>query len=256
MFGETSYKINCPICRERGSFSVTRTAEGILFNCFRIKCGYRGFIPLNQSIKERTYKDPKKDLDTKDFIDCSPEQRIFFWEKFGIEDSTLYVFGVSYSPGMNRFIFPVYVPNFPGVRAAAIGYVCRSYNPLESKKVLLYWNKDIDETLPKAYYTTGHMAGRRKIVVVEDVISALKIKQEEYDSVALLGTNMSPQVAKSLINQDVILWLDNDARAKALVIKRKYGFIFNKLSILSTEKDPKDLPREEMIQILHGATTN
>jgi DNA primase len=79
------------------------------------------------------------------------------------------------------------------------------------------------------------------IVVVEDSISAVKLSQF-INAVALLGTSMNEDQALFLASKysHVIIALDPDAAMKAVWMLEKYKGVFEKISVVFLEKDPKD----------------
>lgn len=94
----------------------------------------------------------------------------------------------------------------------------------------------------------------RKVVLVEDIISAHKVGRVEI-SIPLFGTVTYPCHYNLLkhIGLPVVLWLDQDqdpyTRKKATQISMVTGL---PVEIVSTKKDPKAIPVETIKEILNG----
>ena len=90
-------------------------------------------------------------------------------------------------------------------------------------------------------------------VLVEDPISALRVSQHCH-AVALLGTNLSSEQANELADMfdRVVVMLDADAWDKATAMCMRYGILFDRMSYLTwvSERDPKDMQEDELIEVL------
>jgi hypothetical protein len=94
------------------------------------------------------------------------------------------------------------------------------------------------------------------VLVVEDQLSALRASKW-VNTAALCGTNLSNSKVMDLTKtraKHVIIALDQDASSKSIDYLRKYGPFFEKLSVLTLEKDIKDCTDEEIIHLLKGTT--
>ncbi|WP_299073765.1 toprim domain-containing protein [uncultured Paraglaciecola sp.] len=94
-----------------------------------------------------------------------------------------------------------------------------------------------------AYTLTTYSRFKAPVVVVEDVMSAIRVNTAGYSSVALLGTSLGI-VAAGHIGQwsNVICWTDMDeAGDKAYkTLKKKLALYPSKLLRIQTERDPKE----------------
>ncbi len=88
------------------------------------------------------------------------------------------------------------------------------------------------------------------VVLVEDVFSAMKVQQNGFTAIALLGTSLREQVRTFICNAlyscgstRIILWLDADTAGiqGAAKIKKQLLWITNKVTITNSEKDPKEM---------------
>lgn len=98
----------------------------------------------------------------------------------------------------------------------------------------------------------------RPLVLVEDPLSAIKLVGEGYDSVALLGTPVNPDMVRvaelasraNLWDRETILALDADATDKAFAFVRQYGSAFRNIRIAILEQDLKDTDRADFPEVL------
>lgn len=101
------------------------------------------------------------------------------------------------------------------------------------------------------------LQGKNPLVIVEDILSAIKVNKAGYSSCAVLGTSISPENAAVIAGySDVVLWLDPD---KAGVegrrhIKKVLGLYPVNVMYAQegTTKDPKFLSRETIIQTIEA----
>ncbi len=102
------------------------------------------------------------------------------------------------------------------------------------------------------YLKQSDKRASRKICVVEDVISAIRVSQY-CDVIALGGTNSDNKLLVPLFLQydEILLWLDGDeAGRKAAQKLRSKLKLIRKTKIIRTLKDPKCTVPSEMIEIL------
>lgn len=105
------------------------------------------------------------------------------------------------------------------------------------------------------------LPGNAPVVVVEDILSAIKVHKAGYKSCAILGTSIAPVDAMQLAeNPDIVLWLDPDkAGIKGRsAVKRALGLYPTCVRYAKTTstKDPKFLTREEITQTVEATMQN
>ena len=249
--GETTNDL-CPIC-EGGehhdrSFSVTRRPTGLLFNCFRNKCGIRGFIP---EITTTDFTEQPKAFVPKYFnrplLNLPEEIRLAISVIYGIssENIELQRWKLDITDEGDRRI---YIPLFDldGFNYGALS-IKKPFLPgiSELPKVVTY--KFLDK--PMVHYPKTELISG-PIVLVEDAISATRIAPL-VRSAALLGTHMSASQARSLCaaSPSLIVALDADTWEhkvpKPLLIKDEYQFLFEEIRLIKLDKDVKDMTRIE-----------
>jgi hypothetical protein len=121
----------------------------------------------------------------------------------------------------------------------------------EDGDVLLWQGRFFPARSPKVY-TSGypddcillhHSSSReysRRVVVVEDPISAIKVSRV-CDSTELLGSNISKSKAVRLskLYSHLTIWLDADKIKSMVQFVEMYAVLFEKIDYIYTEYDPK-----------------
>jgi hypothetical protein len=199
-----------------------------------------------------------------DFTEGTVPWAAYHWMwKYDIKEEEIDTFNIGWSPGYNRVIIPIYEYGVFGKRQRIIedyprklvGWIgreveCSTKEERRAKKIAKYItrkeanNKRIFFVAPfvpkKARHNVYNWALSNMIVIVEDAISAMKIwKATGATTVALLNTNIDNSLMRKCQGKKVVIWLDRDARTKAI----GYASRFNQFGIdvlnISTGKDPK-----------------
>lgn len=103
--------------------------------------------------------------------------------------------------------------------------------------------------LKAAVFTTQ---GHSPLVVVEDILSAIKVNRAGYSTAAALGTSVTPEIAAKLasVHEDIVLWLDPDKAGISgrTAIKKALGlYPVNVLYARTTiATDPKYQTRDQI----------
>ena len=258
-----TYKSECPSCGKHSSFSVTRSTNGLLYNCFRASCGFAGFIPLtDEGVISYTLPDKPRSAFTpppinepdffKDYlVDLDAIDYEFFSSKYGLTYHTLYDFYYTRKVRTVRRYRIAF--NILDKNQLLIGRSYRYYKELQpfehsgyvGPKSIQYRYRDNCPLVSYSRYVTENIS---QFILVEDYVSMMKIEQCGVPLntvvISLLGTNIPQPLIKDLINKDVVLWLDADAVQNASNFKHEYGFLFKSCNIIYGEKDPKDCSME------------
>ena len=231
---------------------MRRLPEGILYICYRASCGERGFVssvgtifPSAGNFLKRKESNPY----TRPLQRLNAGTRRFFLQKFGLRSSEIQQF--RWAPADGKVAMPIL-----DFRGYEIGNVLRLYPELcieqrqKPRKAISYWNSTSIPTLH--FQTFKHDV--RSIVLVEDIISAIKIGRHR-NCVALLGSHLSEKNAQHLLDLgicEVNVALDADAWDKAVKMKRQYSVLFRTFNVLTWEnkRDPKDQSDEELLEWL------
>ena len=102
------------------------------------------------------------------------------------------------------------------------------------------------------WYDTRPSSG--EIVVVEDILSAIKISRAGYASVAVLGTSIPWELGRLCDNRQVIGWFDPDKAGRQGYVKLRKALAPHGISPfrVTSERDPKLHQRHEIQSILKG----
>lgn len=92
-----------------------------------------------------------------------------------------------------------------------------------------------------------------RVVVVEDAISAIKVSRV-CSATELLGSNLSMHKALQLSRSfsHLTLWLDHDKIKEMIKFVEKYRSLFDKIDMVITELDPKELSTEQIKEKLNN----
>jgi hypothetical protein len=242
--GETDRKGKCPACSHGGGdFSISRDDSGLLYRCFRIKCGVQGRIA---SIPATGLYGAYRDIKVKkpfnpfrgDTCFLSGEQEQFFYDKFLLTPEDIKKNRIVWAPELTRYIFPIFTK-----QRKVIGNVARSYMKGTRTKTINYW-EDTDEV--HVHYPPTKIKSNQ-VILVEDTLSAIRLAKH-VPTIALLGTNIPKALIPDIAKKDVYLALDDDALGKALELIQRFRVLFRSMNIIMVDKDPKNLTEDELIE--------
>lgn len=248
----------CPLCnRGKNAFLVTRKASGWVYWCHR--CHAKGFISSDGSTPrqarklltrvESPYVERANVTLPEDFTTEIPRAGQAWLGQYNLSPEVLDQSGIGYSPKLNRLIFPV-----------------------RDGGKLIYWqgrslDKKGEHTPPRPKYTNVTQAGAKPIyhiqinptkptVLVEDIISALKVADAGYNSIAILGSYVDDTLVLKLLKLNLtsaVIWLDPDKRQDMVKYqKRLMAFGIKTKSLPLTKKDPKDFSGSDIIDQIEG----
>jgi len=258
--GETTRAIECPFCavhdKEPGSFGVTRTVEGILYQCFRAKCGVKGFISSSITSLYGKIKDVKKDkthMFTWDVSSLDAKRYRALIMNYNLTADEIETNNIKWSHERQRMLIPLLDKwgrqwgwEAKVVKGAADRNIYKGSKSLKYQEA----TRSVGLHYPEDTYDDEGATTRTNtdcIVLVEDVFSAIRV-QRHVSCVALLGTNINlEQVIDIASNYDkIIVALDPDATDKAIKMETKYTYYFDKFKVKQLSKDPKNMNEEEL----------
>lgn len=238
-------RIVCPVCRggvsgER-SLSITRDTEGIVWQCFRAKCGETGATRSGATFSKAPVK---------------PARRVWEGVCHPLPDKVAETLERRW-----RITKPPnwwWTTDFGGRVSMSVrspsdqhrGWVLRSLGSTARTKALTYINED-EEGL--SWYKT--QPGRATIIV-EDIPSAVRASSY-VNSVALLGTGISLKRALELAkygSRPIVVALDQDATTLSFTWARKWSLLWGDVVVLPLTKDLKDMEENELEQQLQQWT--
>lgn len=95
------------------------------------------------------------------------------------------------------------------------------------------------------------------VILVEDVLSALRVSALGWDALALCGTELHPEAANFILTEGykrAIVFLDGDnptVQMKTRTIAKKLSWLST--TIIETGQDPKNYPDSQLAEILDRA---
>lgn len=255
------------------ALSITRTKDGWTYFCHR--CKTQGFIAeedkspkeVDSMIKRLQNPHPTialarvvlphdfvpicKDFDTQtcDFMEGPIPIKAYRWLwKYVLSEEDIDKFNIGWSDLYNRVIIPIYeYGQFGDTHARKlVGWIgreldCQDKEERRAKKVAKYItrkNKKEDRIL---FFAPGKGAFAETYVIVEDIISAIKVqKATGMTVVALLSSHVSSELMKKCQGRRVYIWLDRDMLAKAIGYTTRFKQFGINASVVKTLKDPKE----------------
>ena len=243
----------------RDSMIIERKEDGTA-NAYCFRCGRSGYHSPT-----RYFKPPRKEgeavagsgylpasrtslpADASDNWHGFPREVKEWLLKGGVTSVISKEQGFLWSDSTERLWIPVrqYSKVTSGYKLA--GYVERGFSP----KSYLTRTDNKDEFY--GYYLTDSVINNRKIVIVEDVLSALKCSQV-VDSIAITGVHPKPAVISKILSggyNHVYIFLDADnptVRMKAREIPKRLPFVH--CHIIETGRDPKYYTSTEIEELI------
>lgn len=229
----------CPACGKRNKFTVDKYDGVLVWNCYSASCPVKG-----------SFRGSREMDALKNYIGGSPTQRHRRINKMPEVTTSV----ENHHPALK------YLEAVNSFEAYKRGYIKIRYAPNDNR-VLFYTPDDLgavgralDKRKPKwwSYGDTskGVAVGTGShAVLVEDVPSACSVSRlNEYTGYALLGTNVTVPIKKTLSNYNLItIVLDKDASSKAIFVSRQCS---NISYVRFTAKDLKMLNVEQIKRVL------
>jgi len=237
-----SLRTLCPVCRggtsSEDSLSITRDSEGLVYQCFRAKCGVKG---ASYSAGFRTSIEPvptvRKVWEGKTH-EVPPKVAAWIRAHWNMDVPDTWYWTTDYG---GRIAMSVRSP-----KGTHRGWVLRAITSQARTKALTFIN-DGEEGM--SWYRTDPYS---PTILVEDVPSAVRAS-EYLNSVALLGTGIGSQRAVEIADyggKKIIVALDEDATRTSFRWAHKYALLWGNVSVLPLTKDLKNMNQEELQRIL------
>jgi DNA primase len=249
-------KVHC--CGNSPSMLISHRENGYSTYCFRCdEPESHAFVPHGQrsigeiqrhkrELQEAKGKPPHLPLDA---VWTIPVTYAWFL-KFGISLVEATSRGFMWSEFFNRVVVPIYSMNSTSLDAVHM----RAVRPDDKPKWL-----NMGRPSPDAMYWTACDRNYTKssfIVVVEDLISAIKIDLAGYNAVAILGSDITDVQVQRIIKEtaSVVVWFDNDAAGRKGAKDAIKQFTMQGIQTLhiESEQDPKAYSREMIQSYIQG----
>ncbi len=249
------YRGRCPNCGGDNTFSVSVENGIVLYYCFRASCKLKGRINHEISVDElrnnstnlsisnslllherRSRLQETKIYSTPHYF-ISPLQNSICYNYLHrnnlIDFYSKNVDRIKYDPKENRCVF---ILKHKGECYGAVGRAL----PVSASRWLVY------SRISGCPYYFGSRVCDNYTICVEDCVSASVLNNYGYNSTAILGTNISDDTIKYLLEYDKLyLMLDDDATGTAIKLQKQLS-IYRPTSIIPLKKDPKYLSKLEL----------
>jgi hypothetical protein len=251
-----SAKIEC--CAADKSLMVSNDTKGYRAYCFR--CGPVGFVAhglfnLDELKRRKAELEMSKERVVKlpsDFTTDIPPSEAVWLYKAGISPQIAKHYKFGYSPFLRRVILPIYN------NGVLQGYTARSTinaRPKYIEKVVdtssTVFCSDASIQLP--WPDDRLLDSIPDCVLVEDILSAVRVGRFVRCAVALLGTSLSGAWARNAhVHTKISVWLDPDKAGKkgAQAISKSLGLEGYGVKIIRSDKDPKYYSNREIRRFL------
>jgi len=251
-----STKIEC--CAADRSLMVSNEAKGYRAYCFR--CGPAGFVAhgdfsIDQLKRRRQELEWQQDRRIKlpfDFTTDIPPSEAVWLYKAGVASVIANHYGFGYSPSLRRVILPIYKDG------VLHGYTARSTineRPKYIEKVVSPTSTIFvaDPGLALAWPDDGSAVNVPDCVLVEDILSAVRVGRWVRTCIALLGTQLpSLSLGSNGERNTVAIWLDPDKAGKAGASRLQRSLVLQgyETKLIRSAKDPKFYSNREIRRLL------
>jgi hypothetical protein len=227
----------CPNCGSRDNLARYSDGSAYCFGCRYVEPpSLRALAPkVREDVGERDYEAHEW---TKEFGPSAVE----WMSKYEITVPDALKHGFLFHPRRNQLIFPWYNDTFE-----VIGYQARNF--AEGAKRKYHTEGDIANLLP--IYRNSSTNLTRHVVLVEDVISAVKISRYS-DAMPCLSSGIPVKKLKRLagLYDAFTVWLDGNMFTNATRMADQLQLMGREANVILTNKDPKEHTYAEINEIL------
>lgn len=244
------HKTLCPFCNARTSgFVVIPDRKGHLLFCHN--CGKKKWIPrrgfspravkaLLSTPKRKVYQDISLPSDMS--YDIPAIGKVWLYE-YGLTEKMIRSLGFGYSEKYHRLIMPVYRDEeLIHWQGRYLGNFKKDGTP-----------KYITRTKSGNYFWSSNPKDSQTAILVEDMLSAIKIGMAGYAGVCLFGSYLQDNTIHNVAEQydRLVVWLDPDKRKAATkYVKRFTSLGYNFSAVLTAKKDPKEYSTKDIKKYL------
>lgn len=236
-------------CSTDPSAYVSKNTKGLSLYCFR--CGETDFEPISEhSIRDlvkkrqdalRELKEISKPIGVS--LTKAPDLAIVWLLTGGLTPEAADQHGFVWNEKANRILIPV------KDRAGKItGILARGVHGEKPKYMLLSGK-------PSLHFTGPNIGD--EVVVVEDILSSIAVRNAGFDGVALLGTHVSDTDAAAITENknNVVAFMDPDkaGRAGFKTLRKKLQLYPVEIHKATADKDPKYISRAKLREAIHAA---
>lgn len=232
----------CPRCGSRDNLARYSDGSGWCFGCHKILhpddssgiWGNKQVVQIDDDIQL-----------SDDLCNDFPRHVVEWLGKYDVSVSEALKHGWKYSPKWDQLVF-----SFVDDEGKITCSQARNFRKGSKRK---YYNQGSTASVLPIFQATGLLCvERRRLVVVEDAVSAAKIARQ-CDAMPCLGSHLPAKkiAALKLLNyEQVLVWLDSDKLKEAREIETMCKWIGLSARTIYTELDPKEYSNEEIMELL------
>ena len=237
----------CPAC---GGGSSKKITLGLVYNeavvygqCFRATCGAKYLTVTDPSATFDRKKVKEARIFDKPTIPVQGSALMYLIVDYGLDTRTFDPHGWRITEHGEDYVMPVLDPY-----GRERGHITRSVDATP-KRVFTY--KATAQSFIDWWFDDKNSA---PVVIVEDCLSACRLAGQGYNSVALLGTNISQKDAREIQetarDRDIVLALDRDAFDKAVKLSIRHRSIWGQIRMVCLDEDIKNMTDDAAIREL------
>ena len=217
----------CPKCGSKDNLAEYTN------NYYCFGCGYNKIKNDLNSLRQRLNNKPIiKEFKMITTIKDIPQKAMKWLLKYDISSEDAIKYKMEWSP-LHKVLVLIRSRNYWQGRNFSDG---AKYKSQGQKPIIVYGKGD-------------------KIVLVEDVLSAIKVarlRYEGYCAIPLLGSTVSTELEQKLTasKKPVTIWLDRDKAKQAIKIKNNLKAKSIAASVVITAADPKEYSKGEILEWL------
>lgn len=245
-----SYVVNKDRCPECAKLGKDRNGDNLVYysdgHCFCYSCGYRRGSGTKARIESK--EQHEEELQVQELFlpyDCStdyPTRALAWTAKYELTRTDLINHNVLWSEKDQRLYFPVFAEGL-------VAYQGRDFSLNTEEKRVKWWGKG-------DFKNVFNILGKgERLVLCEDVVSAIKLSKCGVMAMPLYGSFVGPQRFKRLYKLfgdkvEVLVWLDPDKRSEAVTEARRGVMVGLRCRTMFSELDPKEHSFNEIKEIL------
>lgn len=227
-------RIQCPNCNDKTGLA-TNFSDGDF--CFACKEKQHTKSLFKKEGKQNHYILPEQIYEENVFMTNAPQIAVDYLKHFYFTTERILTVGFRWHEGLRRIIYPV--------NAKA----CWGRSPYKDivPKSMFYGDKTED------CYFRKNLENDESIVLVEDILSCVRVSEFQ-SCMSLCGTQIKNDKQYYTLQKykNVILWLDGDIAGIRGAEKIKRDFkLYKNVRVITTKRDPKEFPSQEIKNILY-----
>lgn len=259
----------CPKCGSKDNLGVWDDGHKYCFGC-----GYylRGSAPLpwisSATNVASTHEPQNRNREYFDYPRDSSEVigevgRLWL-NSYGIYLPEIAKYGILWSEFAQQLVFPFskqteFHTTRSSIGSTSIGWIARNFRKDRAKWFLKVHPSHKDTLvvlLPGKEHVSGLSSNPRTLVLVEDLVSAIRVAEAGIDCIPLLGCHLHPQHKDAIVRypaERVFSWLDSNKWDVSVGISRSLSMLGKTSHAIYTSKDPKCYRERELHRIIDDA---